>query len=50
MPSSNENTGTLEALLMGIAQVIEPLKDDLKDGKARVLLAQLAQVHALIGV
>ncbi|WP_430931791.1 DUF6603 domain-containing protein [Saccharicrinis sp. 156] len=41
MPSPNENTGTLEAILMGLAQIMEPLKDDLKDNKAIVLLAQL---------
>lgn len=41
MPSTTENTGTLELLLTGIAQVIEPLKDQLKEGKVRVLLAQL---------
>lgn len=41
MPTPNENTGTLEAILMGLAQVMEPLKEDLKDNKAIVLLAQL---------
>ena len=41
MPIPNENTGTLEAILMGLAKVLEPLKEDLKDNEALVLLAQL---------
>lgn len=41
MPSPTENTGTLESVLMGLASLLDPLKDDLKEGKVRVLLAQL---------
>ena len=41
MASPTENTGTFEAVLMGLANLFEPLTKDLKDGKVRVLLATL---------
>lgn len=41
MLPAEQKTGTFEALIMGTANLLLPLKQDLSGGKARVLLAQL---------
>ena len=41
MSTPDQKTGTFEALAIGVAGILSPLEEDLKDGKTRVLLTQL---------
>jgi hypothetical protein len=41
MAAAEDNVGSLEALALGLGRLLSPLEQDLADGKARVLLAQL---------
>jgi CBS domain-containing protein len=41
MASTEDRVGSLEAIALGLARLLSPLERDLKDGNARVFLAQL---------
>ena len=44
MPTEPRHIGTFEAIAIGIASFFSPLKDDMENGRARVLLAQMGLV------